>query len=296
MRVSPVAARLAAGRHIDLSKVHGSGPDGRIIRRDVEAALASGSATIAVEGHAHLEAKAERPRLAPFRADGPATSTVPLTPMRKVIGARLLQAKQQIPHFYVTEAVEATALEALRAQVNAIEGVKASVNDLVVRATALALRMHPKVNATFDGAAITLHDAADISVAVDIPDGLITPIVFKAHALTVRQIGDKVRELAKKARDGKLLPAEFQGGTFTISNLGMFGVEQFDAIINPPQAGILAVAGIRDQAVVKGGQVVPGRLMRITLSADHRVIDGAVGAAFMRTLRELLETPAALLL
>ncbi len=296
VRVSPVAARLAAGRHIDLAKVHGSGPDGRIIRRDVEAALASGTAAIAPEGHAHLAAKAEAPRLAPFRADGPATAAVPLTPIRKVIGARLLQAKQQIPHFYITEAVEASALEALRGQLNSVEGVRISVNDLVVKACALALRMHPKVNATFDGAAITLHDSADVSIAVDIPDGLITPILNKAHTLSVRQISDAVRALAKKAREGKLQPAEFQGGTFTISNLGMFGIEQFDAIINPPQAAILAVGGIRDQAVVRGGAVVPGRVMRITLSADHRVVDGAVGAAFVRTLRELLETPAALLL
>ena len=216
--------------------------------------------------------------------------------MRKVIGARLLQSKQQIPHFYITEAVDAGALEALRQQLNSIEGVKISVNDLVVKACALALRMVPKVNATFDGTAITLHDSADVSVAVDIPDGLITPIVFKAHTLTVRQISDKVRELAKKARENKLAPAEFQGGSFTISNLGMYGIEQFDAIINPPQAAIIAIAGIRDEAVVRGGSVVPGRVMRVTLSADHRVIDGAVAAEFVKTLRELLESPAVLLL
>ena len=290
MRVSPVASRIAAANQLDLSRVRGSGPDGRIIKRDIEAALANGSAKLQA-----APAKAEKPKLKPFRADGVATTT-PLTPMRKVIGARLLQSKQQIPHFYITEAVDAGALEALRMQLNAVDGVKISVNDLVVKACALALRMVPKVNATFDGTAITLHDTADISIAVDIPDGLITPIVFKAHTLTVRQISDKVRELAKKARENKLAPAEFQGGSFTISNLGMFGIEQFDAIINPPQAAIIAIAGIRDEAVVRGGAVVPGRVMRVTLSADHRVIDGAVGAEFVRTLRELLESPAVLLL
>jgi pyruvate dehydrogenase E2 component (dihydrolipoamide acetyltransferase) len=292
MRVSPVASRIATANQLDLSRVKGSGPDGRIIKRDIEAALANGSARIPSGAGS---GKSEKPKLKPFRADG-ASTTAALSPMRKVIGARLLQAKQQIPHFYITEAVDAAALEALRAQLNLVEGVKISVNDLVVKACALALRMHPKVNATFDGTAITLHDSADISVAVDIPDGLITPIVFKAHQLGVRQISDAVRELAKKARDGKLQPQEFQGGSFTISNLGMFGIEQFDAIINPPQAAILAIAGIRDQPVVRDGVVVPGRMMRITLSADHRVVDGAVGAAFVRSVRELLESPAVLLL
>jgi len=290
MRVSPVASRIAAANQLDLTRLRGSGPDGRIIKRDIEAALANGSAKLQA-----APAKAEKPKLKPFRADGVATTTA-LTPMRKVIGARLLQSKQQIPHFYITEAIDAGALEALRQQLNSIEGVKISVNDLVVKACALALRMVPKVNATFDGTAITLHDTADISIAVDIPDGLITPIVFKAHTLSVRQISDRIRELAKKARENKLAPAEFQGGSFTISNLGMFGIEQFDAIINPPQAAIIAIAGIRDEAVVRGGAVVPGRVMRVTLSADHRVIDGAVGAEFVRTLRELLESPAVLLL
>jgi pyruvate dehydrogenase E2 component (dihydrolipoamide acetyltransferase) len=292
VRVSPVASRIAAANRIDLGAIRGSGPDGRIIKRDVEAALSNGAARIGAGG----SAKPEKPKLKPFRADGAPTTAIALSPMRKVIGQRLLAAKQQIPHFQVTESIDAAALVALREQLNAIDGVRVSVNDLVVRACALALRMHPKVNATFDGNAITQHDSADISVAVAIPDGLITPIVVKAHALSVRQISDKVRELAKKAVDGKLQPAEFQGGSFTISNLGMYGIEQFNAIINPPQAAILAVAGIKDEPVVRGGQIVPGKVMRVTLSADHRVVDGAVGAEFVKTVRELLETPAALLL
>jgi pyruvate dehydrogenase E2 component (dihydrolipoamide acetyltransferase) len=292
VRVSPVASRIAAANQLDLTRVRGTGPDGRIVKRDVESALANGAPKLG----GGAPAKPEKPKLKPFRPDGAPTTALPLTPMRKVIGQRLLQSKQQIPHFQITEAVDAGPLVALREQLNAIDGVRVSVNDLVVRACALALRMHPKVNATFDGQAITQHDSADISVAVAIPDGLITPIVFKAHAMTVRQISDKVRELAKKAADGKLQPQEFQGGSFTISNLGMYGVESFNAIINPPQAAILAIAGIKDEAVVRAGAIVPGKVMRVTLSGDHRVVDGAVGAEFIKTVRELLETPAALLL
>jgi pyruvate dehydrogenase E2 component (dihydrolipoamide acetyltransferase) len=170
-----------------------------------------------------------------------------------------------------------------------------TVNDLVLRATALALRAHPKLNATFQGNSVRLLDSADISVAVAIPDGLITPIVTRAHAKSVRQIGEEVRVLAKKAADGKLKPEEFQGGSFTVSNLGMFGISDFAAIINPPQVAILAVSGIRDEPVVRSGAVVAGKVLRLTVSADHRAVDGATAAAFIRTLRELLENPATLL-
>lgn len=290
-RVSPVASRLAAGNRLDLSQIKGTGPDGRIIKRDIEKALAEGQAKI---GAAAPAAKAA-PKLKPFRSDR-AAQTVALSPMRKVIGQRLHASKTQIPHFQITERVDCANLSALREQANQVDGVRISVNDLIVRAVALALRIHPKLNATFDGNAITQHDSADISVAVAIPDGLITPILFKAHTLSVRQISEQVKVLARKATDGKLQPAEFQGGSFTISNLGMYGIEQFNAIINPPQAAILAVGGIKDEPVVKGGQVVAGKTMRLTLSADHRVVDGADGAEFMKTLRELLEAPAALLI
>jgi pyruvate dehydrogenase E2 component (dihydrolipoamide acetyltransferase) len=289
-RVSPVAARFAAQHRLDLSRVTGTGPDGRIVLRDVEQAAKAGSAAIG----AGAAAKPEKPRLKVLRADG-AASDVAMSPMRQVIGKRLLEAKTQIPHFYVSESVDAAALVALREQVNQLDGLKVTVNDLIVRASALALRAHPKVNATFHGTSIRQHDNADISVAVAIPDGLITPIVTKAHAKTVRQIGDEVRVLAKKAVEGKLKPEEFQGGSFTISNLGMFGISEFVAIINPPQVAILAVAGIKDEPVVRGGQVVAGKVMRLTLSADHRAVDGADAAAFMKTLRELLESPATLL-
>nr|MBA3846996.1 2-oxo acid dehydrogenase subunit E2 [Planctomycetota bacterium] len=271
-------------------QVSGTGPDGRIIKRDIEKALLLGGAKLGSGAAAPA-----KPKLKPFRADR-AAKPVPMTGMRAAIGRRLLQSKTQIPHFYVTERIDAANLVVLREQLSAIDGVRVSVNDLVVRATALALRIHPRLNTTFDGTTITEHDSADISVAVAIPDGLITPIVFKAHALSVRQISDAVRDLAKKAQDGKLKPAEFEGGSFTISNLGMYGIEEFSAIINPPQCAILAVGGIKDEPVVRAGQVVPGKTMRVTLSADHRVVDGAAGAEFLKTLRELLEAPAALLI
>ena len=288
-RVSPVAARFAAQHKLDLSRVTGTGPDGRIVLRDVEQAANTGAAAIGVAS------KAEKPRLAVVRPDR-ATSEVAMSPTRLVIGKRLLEAKTQIPHFYVTESIDAGPLSAVREQVNLLEGIKVTVNDLIVRAAALALRVHPKLNATLHGTSIRQHDSADISVAVAVADGLITPIVNRAHAKTVRQIGDEVRVLAKKAVDGKLKPEEFQGGSFTISNLGMFGISEFTAIINPPQVAILAVAGIKDEPVVRGGQILPGKVMRLTLSADHRAVDGADAAAFMKTLRELLESPATLLI
>lgn len=291
VRISPVAAKIASSLGVDLRAVKGTGPDGRIVRRDVEAAAKAGTAKLGAAGAA---AKPEKPKLKVIRADG-ANSDVAMTPMRQIIGKRLLEAKTTIPHFYVSESVDAGALVALREQVNLLDGFKVTVNDLIVRASALALRAHPKLNATFQNNSIRYYDSADISVAVAIPDGLITPIVAKAHTKNIKQIGDEVRVLAKKAVDGKLQPAEFQGGSFTISNLGMFGISEFVAIINPPQVAILAVAGIKDVPVVKNGQIVPGKTMQLTLSADHRAVDGADAAAFMKTLRELLEAPATLL-
>ena len=292
VRVSPVAAKIASSLGVDLRAVKGTGPDGRIVRRDVEAAAKAGTAKIGAVGAG--PAKAEKPKLKVLRADA-ANSDVAMSQMRQIIGKRLLEAKTTIPHFYVSESVDAGALVALREQVNLLDGFKVTVNDLIVRASALALRAHPKLNATFHGNSVRYYDSADISVAVAIPDGLITPIVTKAHTKNLKQIGDEVRALAKKAVEGKLQPAEFQGGSFTISNLGMFGIAEFVAIINPPQVAILAVAGIKDEAVVKNGTVVPGKVMRLTLSADHRAVDGADAAAFMKTLRELLEAPATLL-
>ena len=291
VRISPVAAKIAAALAVDVRLVKGSGPDGRIVKADVEAAAKAGTAKIG----AAAAAKPEKPKLKVLRADGQAQSAVPMTPMRQIIGKRLLESKTQIPHFYVSETIDAGALVALREQLNLLDGFRVTVNDLIVRACALALRVHPALSATFHGDRIVRHDSSDISVAVAIPDGLITPIVAKAHTKSIRAIGDEVRALAKKAFEGKLQPTEFQGGSFTISNLGMFGIESFCAIINPPQVAILAVAGIKDVPVVRQGAVVPGKVMQVTLSADHRAVDGADAAAFLKTLRELLEAPATLL-
>ena len=294
VRISPVAAKIAAAHGIDVRLVKGTGPDGRVVKVDVEAAAKAGTAKIGAAGGA--AAKPEKPKLKVLRADAAAAqTTIPLTPMRQIIGKRLLESKTQIPHFYVSESVDASALVALREQANGLDGVNITVNDLITRAAALALRVHPRLSATWHGDRVVQSDSSDISIAVAIPDGLITPIVTKAHAKSVRQIGEEIRVLAKKAKDGKLQPTEFQGGSFTISNLGMFGIESFVAIINPPQVAILAVAGIKDVPVVKNGQIVPGKTMQLTLSADHRAVDGADAAAFLKTLRELLEAPATLL-
>ena len=288
-RVSPVAARIAAELGLDLARISGSGPDGRIVRADVERAAKDGSAKAGAGPAAPVKAK-----LKVLRADA-ADSAVAMSPMRTIIAQRLAASKQQIPHFYVEEQVDAGALDSLREQLNRLDGVRVTINDLIVRASALALRANPRVNATFDGGTITQRDSADIAIAVALPDGLITPIIAKAHAKSVRAIGEESRVLVQKALAGKLAPAEFQGGSFTISNLGSTGIAAFSAIINPPQVAILAVAAIRDEPVIRNGTVVPGRLVRLTLSADHRAVDGADAAAFMKTLRELLENPATLL-
>ncbi len=289
-RVSPVAARIAAENALDLTRISGSGPDGRIVRADVERAIKDGSAKAAAGPAAPL-----KPKLKVLRADA-GDKAIAMSPMRSIIASRLQASKQQIPHFYVEEQVDAGQLDLVREQLNRLDGVRVTINDLIVRASALALRAHPRLNATFDGKTVTQLDSSDISVAVSLPDGLITPIVTKAHSKSVRAIGEEIRILAKKAQDGKLAPAEFQGGSFTISNLGSTGIAAFSAIINPPQVAILAVAAIRDEPVVRNGAVVPGRLVRLTLSADHRAVDGADAAAFMKTLRELLENPATLLI
>jgi pyruvate dehydrogenase E2 component (dihydrolipoamide acetyltransferase) len=286
VRVSPVAARLAEANGIDISQVVGSGTGGRIVKADVELAISQGAA------------KAGKRAANPFlRAPvDTAFSDVAMSPMRQVIGRRLLESKQQIPHFYVTEKIDVSALVALRQQLNAIDGVKVTFNDLVVKATALALLRHPSVNSTLEGNVIRQWHTADISIAVAIPDGLITPILRGAEALTISQISAGVKSLAQQAMAGTLAPEQYQGGSFTISNLGMYGIEEFNAIVNPPQAAILAVGGMKDEAVVRDGELVAGKTMRVTLSCDHRVVDGADAAAFVKELRELLETPSSLML
>ncbi|MFM2417388.1 MAG: hypothetical protein RL385_2111, partial [Pseudomonadota bacterium] len=222
-----------------------------------------------------------------------------LSPMRKTIARRLSESKREVPHFYLTIDVDAEPLLALRALLNAElppEAPKLSINDLLIKAVATALRRMPRMNASFAGEFIHYHDGVHISVAVAIPDGLVTPVVRDADRAGVLEISRTVRELAGRAKEKKLKPEEMQGGTFSISNLGMFGIDTFSAVINPPEGAILAVGAVRDEPVVKAGAVVPGKRMGLTLSCDHRVIDGALGAEWLKLLRSLLDAPHRMLL
>ncbi|GBR10786.1 pyruvate dehydrogenase complex dihydrolipoamide acetyltransferase [Asaia siamensis] len=277
---SPLARRIAAKKGLDLSGVKGTGPNGRILRRDVENAQVA------------APAKAEVTTSAPAEVTRVANST-----MRKVIARRLSESKQNVPHFYVAVDIELDALLALRAQLNAAspnegEGqFKISVNDMMIKAVALALRGCPGLNVQFTEAETLHFPDIDISMAVSIPDGLITPIIRQADRKSLREISAEARDLAKRARDGKLKPEEFQGGTFSISNMGMFGVREFSAIINPPQAGILAIAAGEKRAVVRGDQLAVATVMTATLSVDHRAVDGALGAQWLNALRDIVQNP-----
>jgi pyruvate dehydrogenase E2 component (dihydrolipoamide acetyltransferase) len=287
---SPLARRIAAEKGVDLANVRGTGPNGRILRRDVDQAKPAAPAA----------ARPAAPPSAPVSAGG--VTRVPNSTMRKVIARRLSESKQTVPHFYVSVDIELDALLALRQRLNGAspsEGdgqFKLSVNDMLIKAAALALRQVPKVNARYTEAETLLFDDIDISVAVSVADGLITPIVTKADTKSLREISAEARDLIKRARAGKLLPHEFQGGTFSISNMGMFGVSSFAAIVNPPQAAILAIAAGEKRAVVKGNQLAIATVMTATLSVDHRVVDGALGAEWMAAFREIVENPYRLVL
>lgn len=283
LKASPLARRLAAEKGLDLTTVTGSGPDGRIMSRDLERAQAKTS----------LPSKR---RSAPTVVPGTYVEE-PLSPMRKVIGQRLQEAKSYIPHFYVTQTVDAMPLVSLREQLGQL-GVKVTFNDCVIRAAALVLREQPAINSGFNSEtqSIIRFQTVDVAIAVSVPAGLITPIIRHTDYKDLGEIAVEMKNLAKKAKEGKLLPHEYKGGSFTVSNLGMFGVSVFQAILNPPQAAILAVAGIVDTPVVKEGQVVAGKTMALTLSVDHRVIDGVAAALFLNRVKFLLEQPASLLL
>ena len=293
---SPLARRLAQQAGLDLSRVAASGPHGRIVKADVEAAARGGAATAARPG----PAPAARPVPAPT---GPTPyHLVPHTTMRKVIAKRLTEAKQTVPHYYLTVDCEIDTLLKARAALNAQapekgEGAyKLSVNDFVIRAVATALKKVPTANASWSDDGIVMYDRADISVAVAIPAGLITPIIFDADRKGLIQISQEMKALAQKAKDNKLKLEEFQGGTFSISNLGMYGTKQFAAVINPPQGGIIAIGAGEQRPVVKNGQLAVATVMSCTLSADHRVIDGAIGAEFMAAFKKLIEEPLGMLL
>jgi pyruvate dehydrogenase E2 component (dihydrolipoamide acetyltransferase) len=275
---------MAAEQGLDLHAVRGSGPEGRIIKRDLEGAVA---APAAAQGA--LAAAA-------YTSGGPAYEDVPLSQMRKTIAKRLVQSIGPVPTFYLTAEVDMERAWEARSALNAVAGDsgKVSFNDIVIKATAVALAQHPACNAWWQDGAIRQWHEVHIGMAVAIPDGLITPIIRHADRKSLRQISTDARDLAKRARDRKLTPEEYTGGTFSISNLGMFDIHEFTAIINPPEAGILAVGRIAEVPAVIEGALVPRRRMMLTMSCDHRVIDGAMGAAFLKTLKLLLENPLAL--
>ncbi|MCW8306920.1 pyruvate dehydrogenase complex dihydrolipoamide acetyltransferase [Acidiphilium sp. PA] len=305
---SPLARRMAKQAGLDLAGIQGSGPNGRIVKADIDAARGqapaapasapqAGAAPVAAAGGAPVAAPAPKPAeiTAPHDA-------VPHSSMRKVIARRLQAAKQTIPHFYLSMDVELDALLKLRADLNAQSpkdgagAFKLSVNDLIIKASAVALRRVPAANASFtDDAMIRYHDV-DISVAVAIPDGLITPIIRKADQKGLAAISNEMKDLAARAKSGKLKPEEFQGGSFSISNLGMFGITSFSAIINPPQGAILAVGAGEKRPVVRGSELAIATVMTVTLSCDHRVVDGAVGAEFLAAFKAIVEAPLSLML
>ncbi len=296
---SPLARRLAAERGLDLATLTGSGPHGRIIRADVEAAAAAPPARpVRVEAPAPALMSTPAPSLAQLGYPDDSYTLVPLDGMRRTVARRLTESARDIPHFPLTIDVEIDALLAARARINGLlepRGIKVSVNDLVIKAAALALKQVPEANASFTHEGIALHRHADISMAVAVEGGLITPILRRAEQKGLADIALEAKDLAERARTRKLKPEEFQGGTFSISNLGMFGIRQFGSIINPPQGAILSVGAGEARAVIRDGQVVSRTLMTVTLTCDHRVIDGAIGARWLAAFRALIEDPVTMI-
>ena len=305
---SPLAKRMAQQAGIALSAITGTGPNGRIVKSDVEAAAKGGVAAApapvaapVAAAPAPVAAPAPAPKAVAPVITAPHTS-VPNSTMRKVIARRLSESKATVPHFYVSMDIELDALLKLRADLNGRSpkdgagAFKLSVNDLIIKAAGVALKRVPKVNATYTEDATIYYDNVDISVAVSIPDGLITPIIRNADTKGLSQISNEMKDLATRAKAGKLKPEEFQGGGFSISNMGMFGVTSFAAIVNPPQAGILAVAAGQQRAVVKNGALAIATVMTCTLSVDHRVVDGALGAEWMAEFKKIVEDPISLML
>jgi pyruvate dehydrogenase E2 component (dihydrolipoamide acetyltransferase) len=309
---SPLARRMAKDGGLDLAAIQGSGPHGRIVERDVKAALEGGTAKKAPASQAGAAQPGAAPKTAPAGMSDEIVKKmfepgsfeeVPHDNMRRTIARRLVEAKQTIPHFYLTVDCDIDALLKLREQVNASAqkdkdgkpAFKVSVNDMVIKALALALVRTPGSNVTFTENAMLHHKHADISVAVAIPGGLITPVIRKADTLTLSGIANAMKDFAKRAKDRKLKPEEYQGGTSAVSNLGMFGIKDFVAVINPPQSSIIAVGMGEKRAVVKNGEIVIGNVMSVTISCDHRAMDGAKGAELIAAFKQLIENPMAML-
>ena len=315
-RASPIVRRLARENDLDLSKIDGSGPAGRIVERDVKAAMERGDAQAGgqADGQADAQAGVEAPEkptqdqaqmqgFQPARLPEPTgvegTQLVEPTRMMKVIGERMTEAKQHVPHFYATVEVNMNNAMALRKQLNAQledEGVKLSVNDFVMKACAAALRNNPNLNAIYTTKGVELHQKVDMAMAVALDQGLITPVIKDAGSKGLAQISRESKDLAKRAREGGLKPEEYQGGTITVSNMGMFGIESFTAIINPPQAAIIAVSSIvKRPKYDENGELVPASMMKLTLSADHRIANGRDGAIYMAEVQKVLENPVMLM-
>ncbi|MBP9153094.1 MAG: 2-oxo acid dehydrogenase subunit E2, partial [Flavobacteriales bacterium] len=270
----PLAKKLASDKGIDINRVSGSGDGGRIVKRDVESFNSVGtSAANAVESFHDVE----------------------VSQMRKVIARRLAESKFSAPHFYLTMKIDMDAMIDARDSINSVSKIKISFNDLVIKAAAVSLKEHPQVNASWMGDYIRYNQHVHIGVAVAVPDGLLVPVVRFADTKRLSEISNEVKDFVLRANDKKLQPKDWEGNTFTISNLGMFGIDEFTAIINPPDSCIMAVGGIEEIPVVKNGQIVPGNVMKVTLSCDHRVVDGASGAKFLKTFKKLMENPVLLL-
>ncbi|MBG15600.1 MAG: pyruvate dehydrogenase complex dihydrolipoamide acetyltransferase [Crocinitomicaceae bacterium] len=274
IKASPLAKKLAGERNINLHLVTGTGEDGRIIKRDIDNYQGSGSSFVGVESY----------------------DDQPVSQMRKVIAQRLGESKFSAPHFYLSVSIDMENAISARKSINSsLSPVKISFNDLVIKAAAVSLKEHPQVNSSWLGDVIRYNNHVNIGVAVAVDEGLLVPVVRFADGKSLSQIGAEVKDFAQKAKDKKLQPEDWEGNTFTISNLGMFGIEDFTAIINPPDACILAVGGIQSIPVVKDGAVVPGNVMKVTLSCDHRVVDGVVGSMFLNTFKNYMENPVLLL-
>ena len=287
MIVSPLAARMAAEAGIDLRSLQGSGPGGRIIKRDIEEAMSQPKAAPAQPAYPRAVEPGRFPQVgaSPYRDEA-------ASEIRKVIAKRLVTSLGPVPHFFLTTEIEMDRAAEMRKGINALDpDLKISVNDIIIKVAAAALRQHPEVNASFQGNFIRYYEHADIGVAVAIEDGLITPVVRSADQKALSEIAAEIRELAERARSRKLKPEEYTGASFSISNLGMFGIDEFTAVINPPEGAILAVGAMSAKPVVRDNEIVIRQMMRVTMSCDHRVIDGATGAKFLQTFKKILENP-----
>jgi pyruvate dehydrogenase E2 component (dihydrolipoamide acetyltransferase) len=289
IKASPLAKKLAAEKGIDITKVTGSGDNGRIIKKDVDS-YTPGTAAAPQPAPAGKTAAPTAP------AGQVSYEEVPVSQMRKVIAKRLAESMFTAPHFYITMTIDMDKVIESRARINEVSPIKISFNDIVLKAVAVALKQHPAINSSWLGDKIRINHHVNIGVAVAIEDGLLVPVVRFADTKSLSQIAAEVKDLAQRAKSKKLQPAEWEGSTFTLSNMGMFGVDEFTAIINPPDACILAVSSIQAVPVVRNGAVVPGNIMKLTLSCDHRVVDGATGSAFLQTVKSLLEEPLRMML